>query len=123
MLAFWTLIGGVRGIFVAVATLGAAYLYNVTIDNPLVIRTARAGFVLQSKLDAANAELAERQRQANAAAQSYTELQKRLAAQQQKNAADDAAMDAARADYERRLDEAGRRCTLNDEDIEWLRQH
>lgn len=123
MAAFWTLIGGFRGILVALATVAACYVYNGLVDNPWVVHRARAGFVLQSKLDAANAELAERERQANAAGQAYTELQKRLAAQQQKDAADDAAQELEIAEYERRLAEAGRQCHLDEGDIEWLRQH
>lgn len=123
MTALWILIGGFRGILVALATIAACYVYNGLIDNPWVVHEARAGFVLQSKLDAANAELAERKRQANASAQAYTELQKRLAAQQQKDAADDAATEEAIKEYEKKLADAGRSCRLDDTDIEWLSNH
>lgn len=123
MAAFWTLIGGFRGILVALATIAGCYVYNGLVDNPVVVAKARAGFVLQSELTAARAELAERERQANAAGQAYTELQKRLAAQQQKDAADDAATEEAIKEYEKKLADAGRSCRLDDTDIEWLSSH
>lgn len=119
----WQLIGGLRGVLVALATLVAAYAYNGLVDNPWVIHEARAGFVLQSELTAAKAELAERQRQADAASQAYTELQKRLAAQQQKDAADDAATELEIAQYEKKLADAGRGCSLDDSDVQWLLNH
>ena len=123
MPVFWTLIGGFRGVLVAGATLGAAYLYNVVVDNPLVVHNARAGWATQTELEAVKAELAERTRQVNVSAQAYTELSKRLAVQREAAAAEDARVEQEIRKYKKRLADAGRVCNLDEGDIEWLEQH
>ncbi len=68
----WALIGGARGIFVAA---GAAALvwaslsaYDRLVDDPAVAAAARRDFVARSELTAAQAQLAELQRQVTAGA-------------------------------------------------------
>ncbi|TGT76699.1 MULTISPECIES: hypothetical protein [unclassified Mesorhizobium] len=85
-------------------------------------REALVGYVLQSKADAAEAKLAEVQRQV-AAGQiviaSYQEILKNARA---KDAEDDAKFAKERKDFEALLVAAGRSCNLDAGDLQWL-QH
>jgi hypothetical protein len=81
---------------------------------------ARAGYVLQSQAEAAEAKLAEVQRQV-AAGQiviaSYQEILKNARA---KDAADDLQFAKDRKDFEAKLAAAGRSCQLDQSDLDWL---
>lgn len=87
-----------------------------------VRQEALVGYVLQSKVDAAEAKLTEVQRQV-AAGQiviaSYQEILKNARA---KDAADDEKFAKERKDFEALLVAAGRSCGLDAGDLEWL-QH
>lgn len=83
---------------------------------------ALVGYVLQSKADAAEAKLAEVQRQVAAGEiviASYQEILKNARA---KDAEDDAKFAKERKDYESLLAAAGRSCGLDQSDLDFL-QH
>lgn len=85
-------------------------------------REALVGYVLQSKLDASDAKLAEIQRQVTAGEiviASYQEILKNARA---KDAADDAQFAKERKDFEDLLVAAGRSCGIDQSDLDWL-QH
>jgi hypothetical protein len=82
---------------------------------------ALVGYVLQSKADAAEAKLAEVQRQVAAGEiviASYQEILKNARA---KDAEDDAKFAKERKDFEALLVAAGRSCGLDQSDLDWLR--
>lgn len=83
---------------------------------------ALVGYVLQSKADAAEAKLAEVQRQADAGQvviESYQEILRNARA---KDAEDDAKFAKERKDFEALLVAAGRSCNIDAGDLLWL-QH
>lgn len=83
-------------------------------------REALVGYVLQSKADAAEAKLAEVQRQVDAGQiviASYQEILKNARA---KDAADDAQLAKDRAEFEAKVAAAGRAWKLDQSDIDWL---
>jgi hypothetical protein len=87
-----------------------------------VKREAVKGLVLKTELDAANAKLAERERQMTSAAIAagradalYQASEQARRAQEQADVIEDAA-------YEKRLRESGRSCSLDQSDIDWLRK-
>ena len=83
---------------------------------------ALVGYVLQSKADAAEAKLAEVQRQVAAGEiviASYQEILKNARA---KDAEDDAKFAKERKDFESLLVAAGRSCGIDQSDLDWL-QH
>ena len=85
-------------------------------------REALVGYVLQSKADAAEAKLAEVQRQVDAGQiviASYQEILKNARA---KDAEDDAKFAKERKDFENLIVAAGRSCGLDQSDLDWL-QH
>lgn len=106
----------------AIITLAATALYDRVVDDPAVRRQALSGYVRQAELDAANAKLAETQRQRDVAAQALEEHRKRIAALQAAQAAADARREQERADHEKALVAAGRHDGLTDADIKWLRR-
>lgn len=82
---------------------------------------ALVGYVLQSKADAAEAKLAEVQRQLAAGQiviESYQEILKNARA---KDAEDDEKFAKQRKDFEAMLAAAGRSCSADQSDIDWLR--
>lgn len=84
-------------------------------------REALVGYVLQSKADAAEAKLAEVQRQVSAGEiviASYQEILKNARA---KDVADDAKFAKERKDFEALLVAAGRSCNIDAGDLDWLR--
>lgn len=86
-----------------------------------VREAALVGYVLQSKADAAEAKLAEVQRQVSAGEiviASYQEILKNARA---KDAEEDAQFANDRTEFEAKLLAAGRRCQLDDSDLFWLR--
>lgn len=120
----WALVGGIRGIIVAAATacavLGAAHVYNTVIDNPAVVREARAGFVLQAERDALVARLAEVERQRVAAERARADLQGWIEQIERDAEARTEQLEKEIDEYEQKLAEDGRACYLNRADIEWL---
>lgn len=83
-------------------------------------REALVGYVLQSKADAAEAKLAEVQRQVDAGQiviASYQEILKNARA---KDAADDAQLAKDRAEFEAKVAAAGRAWKLDQSDLDWL---
>lgn len=101
---------------------GAASLWDRFVDDPAVAAAARRGYVLESEKTAAEAELAEVRRQLAAATAARNRFAVGLA---QANAAAQAhaeKLESEIADYEKKLDAAGRKCGLDRADIEWLRQ-
>lgn len=86
-----------------------------------VREAALVGYVLQSKADAAEAKLAEVQRQVAAGEiviASYQEILKNARA---KDAEDDAKFAKERKDFEALIVAAGRSCGLDQSDLDWLR--
>lgn len=120
----WTLIGGFRGVLiagaVAAATIATAAVYDRLIDDPGVVRTARAGFVLESERDALVARLAEEHRQRKAAETASDWLRIEIAGRDAQAAIDAEKTELEIADYEKKLANAGRSCSLDDADIDWL---
>lgn len=83
-------------------------------------REALVGYVLQSKVDAAEAKLAEVQRQVDAGQiviASYQEILKNARA---KDAEDDAQLAKDRKEFEAKLAAAGRSCAIDAGDLDWL---
>jgi hypothetical protein len=123
----WSLIGGLRGAAFGAIAVGAAlygaHLYDVAIDDPAVVSAARAGFVVESERDALAARVAETERQRAAAEAAAGMLRNELDKQYDAEQAASDKLEQARKDYEQKLEDAGRACYLNDEDIQWLKQH
>lgn len=83
---------------------------------------AREGYVREARLLAAEARLAEKQRQLDAgrkAAEGFAALLAEARAREAGQAAIDLAEDA---EYEALLEAAGRSCRLDQSDIDWLRR-
>jgi hypothetical protein len=111
----------VSGVVLCIAIFLGARLWLSWHDSN-VRHDALVGYVQQSKADAAEAKLAEVQRQV-AAGQiviaSYQEILKNARA---KDAEDDAKFAKERKDFEALLVAAGRSCNLDAGDLQWL-QH
>jgi hypothetical protein len=121
MTLIWTLIGGFRGILVAVAVLAAAATYDRVFDDPGVARQARTGFVIEAERDALAARLGEEHRQRLAAEEAADWLRVWLAGAEAQAANDAERFEREADEYEKKLAAAGRSCFLDDADIEWLR--
>lgn len=104
------------------ATLALTALYDATIDDPAVARAAREGFVAIAEKTALEAQLAERGRQLRAGAQALEEHRKRLAALDRLASTSREQLEQEIAHYETELTRRGRRCYLDNSDIEWLQQ-
>lgn len=83
---------------------------------------ALAGYVLQSKLDTAEAKNAEIERQLKAGRLAAEQFAKLLADAQAKDRADEAETEKRIADYEKQLANQGRSCRLTQSDIDFLRE-
>lgn len=105
-----------------VAALVLAALWDRFIDDPTVERAARQGYVLQVEKRAAEAELAETRRQLAVATAARDRYQLGLAQAQRAAAEHAEQLESEIADYERKLDAAGRACRLDGADLEWLRK-
>lgn len=120
----WTALGGFRGLlaaFLAAAvTWGACALYDRAIDDPAVAASARQDYVQRAELTAAQARLAEVERQRNAGAQTLEEYRKRLAAYQTAAAAEDARHEQEISDYEKKLADLGKSCLVDGDFLDWL---
>jgi hypothetical protein len=119
-----SLLGGWRSVIVAAlaasAALYGAHLYDVAIDDPAVVASARAGFVTEAERDALAGRLAETERQRLAAEAAAGMLRNELDRQTDAEQAAADKLEQARAEYEQKLADEGRKCTLNDEDVQWL---
>lgn len=99
------------------------HLYAVSVGYPSAAREARAGYVLLAEKTAAEALVAEMERQRNAAAQATEEHRKRLAAAE---ASEQAAKDTLENEihsYELQLSEKNRACAVSAADRDWLLRH
>src|SRR5690606_27384579 len=117
--ALWTAVGGFRGILVASVVLAGAAAYDRLIDDPSVVRQARAGFVVEAERDALLALVEEQKRRAAAAEAALAGLQYELGQQRANSAAVAEQLEREIDEYEAQLAAEGRVCTLNDEDIKW----
>lgn len=79
------------------------------------------GFVAQAELDTANAKLAEEQRHRQAATKALELYRQQYAADMAAAEADQQALEERIAANEQVLAAAGRSCTLNNDDVRWLR--
>lgn len=122
MLAIWTAIGGFRGILVAAVVLAATAAYDRLIDDPAVVRQARAGFVVEAERDALIALVEEQKRQAAAAAGALAGLRYEIEQQAKNDAAAAERLEREIEEYEAKLAASGRACFLDDGDIEWLKR-
>lgn len=124
-MSFWYLIGGLRGAIVAIvavaATWGAAYLYNVAIDNPHIAREARNGYVLQAEKEALQAQITEEKRQRAVAQLVAQGLRKEVDRLTDEQRLAEERREQGIAEYEKKLRDANRDCYLDESDIEWLR--
>lgn len=109
--------------------LGAGFLFGIAIygaydklfDDPAVAREARSGYVLQAEKVAAEQTAAELLRQRNAATQALEEHRKRLAAAELLDEQKSAEREQEILAYEIRLSQANRRCLLDRDDLDFLR--
>jgi hypothetical protein len=107
-----------------VPQLYGAHLYDVAIDDPAVVASARAGFVTEAERDTLAGRLAETERQRLAAVAAAGMLRNELDKQYDAEQAAADKLEQARRDYEQKLERRrAKACTLNEEDIQWLRQH
>lgn len=118
----WMLLGGIGGALrIAAGTAAGIALAYLTIV-PLERADARRGYVQESRATAAEAKADELARQVAAGeivAASYQEILKNRMA---KEAADDEQFDKERAEFEAKLATAGRGCTLDPADLDFLRK-
>ena len=85
-------------------------------------REALVGYVLQSKVDAAEAKLTEVQRQVAAGEVVIASYQEILKNARAKDAEDDAKFAKERKQFEGLLVAAGRSCGLDQGDLDWLKR-
>ncbi len=83
-------------------------------------KRALEGFVARAELEAANAKLAELERQRNAGAQALEEYRKRLAAWQAVAAAEDERHEKEITDYEKKLADLGKSCLVDADFLDFL---
>ncbi|RUV98331.1 hypothetical protein EOA88_00390 [Mesorhizobium sp. M5C.F.Ca.IN.020.14.1.1] len=118
----WMLLGGVGGALrLAAGLAGGIALAYLTIV-PLERADARRGYVQEDRAIAAEAKLAEVQRQIHAGEIVIASYQEILRNARQKDAADDAKLARDRTEFEAKLAAAGRSCNLDAGDLDWL-QH
>lgn len=110
----------VSGTVLCVAILLGARLWLAAHDAG-VRNAALVGYVLKSKADAAEAKLTEVQRQLSAGEIVIASYQEILKNARSKDAEDDAKFAKERKDFETLLVAAGRSCSLNAGDLDWLR--
>ena len=98
----------------------AALLYDSYIDDPAVARAARADYVHISEKAALEAELNLQLVLRQSAEEASDKYAKILKAARLEEAARADALEKEIADYEAKLDAAGRSCRLDQSDIDWL---
>lgn len=116
---FYVAIGGVIGILIGVMLMNG---YNRFIGHPSVAAEARLGYVLLAERTALETKLAVETKRREAAERISDNHAKALAVATQQIQEDMARLEQENADYEARLNDAGRRCELNADDINWLRK-
>ena len=116
------LLGGVGGAlrFAAGAAAGIGLAYITIV--PLERADARRGYVQEDRAIAAEAKLAEVQRQVDAGQIVIASYQEILRNARAKDAADDEQLAKDRKDFEAKLAAAGRSCGIDQSDLDWL-QH
>ena len=124
MVAVLALIGGFRGIVVAVVaaavTLFAMEAYHRSFIHPSIAREARADYVRIAVLEAEKAKVAELQRQLTAGAVAIEEHRKRLAASESLHEAETERLEKEIAENEKALEAAGRACRLDSGDVDFI---
>lgn len=103
---------------IVIVTLGA---WNWAIENPSIRREARQGYVVEATLTAANAKVAEMERQAQAARGLADTFRREAEAATVRAMADKVEADRRIDEYERQRAAAGRACPLSADDLERLR--
>lgn len=114
------LLGGVGGALRLAAGVAAGIGFAYLVIVPLERSDARRGYVLQAQVEAAEAKLAEVQRQVDAGQiviESYQTILKNARA---KDAVEDEQFARDRRDFEAKLVAAGRGCQLDSSDLDWL---
>lgn len=117
MFGWLSLIPAIAGAVVAFGIFG---LYNQWIDNPRVTAAARREYVEIAQLEAERAKAAELQRQRDAAAQAFEEYRRHLTAALANEVAEGRKQEQLIAEYERRIEAAGRAWLLDEEDKAFL---
>lgn len=95
-------------------------VYDGVIDDPLVRREALSGYVLKAEKDALASRLIEERRRASAAAQAMEEHRKRLDAALRAEEQASEKLEAEISENERLLEERGRACRIDLDDIDFL---
>lgn len=113
--------GAISAIPYVLATVGLLYAYNTFIDNPMVRREARQGYVHEATVTALTAQNAELRRQAAESEQLASAWQKSLERFQEVSRANEANLEERIAAYVADPANAGRECSLTDSDINFLR--
>lgn len=120
------LLGGFRGVLAALSGAGLMFLalasYDRLIDDPVVSREARAGFVALSEKVALEARLSEETRQRLAVAAVGAEFSRRRLIAEAIAASRIETLEQEIAGNEAKLLERDRLCRLDDADIEFLRK-
>lgn len=96
--------------------------YNHFIGHPRVANEARLGYVVLSEKAAIEAKLKLEEKRRKAAEEISSRHQALLKIANAEAEAEQARLEQENADYEARLEAAGRSCRLDDADIEWLRK-
>ena len=113
--------GGLSALPWVFTALAIAGLWNIAIENPRIRRDARSGCIAEATLSAAEATIAEMQRQRDAAVQVAdrfrADAQEAVAA----HMAERLELEERIADYEKRRAGEGRSCPLTPADLDELR--
>lgn len=112
--------GAIGSVPYVAAVAGLLMLYNSAIENPQVRAEARAGMVATAELAAAEAQLAERERQAQAATAANGRFAELLRRQAEDLAGMAVEQEKRDDEYAAKLKAAGRACLLTDADIREL---
>ena len=96
--------------------------YNHFIGHPRVANEARLGYVVLSEKAAIEAKLKLEEKRRKAAEEISSRHQALLKIANAQAEVEQARLEQENADYEARLEAAGRSCRLDDADIEWLRK-
>ena len=101
---------------------GAMSLYDAWIDDPAVARAARQDYVHKSEKLALEAQLELEKKLRLGAQNAAIDYAARLDQAERAQAAAAARTEQEIADYEAKLEAAGRSCRLDGADIDWLRK-
>lgn len=106
----------------SIPVLGPLVVGHLQTRIDLAVEDATKSMVSAVQLKAAEAELEEMERKRNATAQALEEYRRRYDAEQSLAKANEVERDKERMAYEIRLNMAKRRCTLDDDDIDFLQR-